>query len=1197
MQSKHKEDDNVEEIVDDPLMNFFIRSKLKQKQTIYDALQAREIDYDELLCFDEKQFNDVFELNPSHGDPILQGSLIRHRLFNALKSNPASAIARVIDLTPPQSEEVPLSNAHKEKKRFDPIVERTYQAQYPTEKVNGHGQNYKMHLCQHHKRGYCTKGQKCTYAHGVKELQKYNPGAKTTICPSVKMNQSCPRIAKFGTCNWIHPEDQITVANNNDDPSDNAPIKSEEAQPIKRKIKWSKNRNARSKTSEKDPIESIVPQNTYQAMKGAQKSSYKKVLCQYYSTYNGCNKGQNCEWAHGMEELKKYNPFGAPFKVNASFKVMHELPQSPPTQNPGYKTELCSYYNTYNGCRNGQDCKWAHGVEELRQKKGSQSPEDNTLTQKWHQGKVCDHVAFRCNALRSRQCPLIHANVGSIQAGCKWEKKCGFCHNHNQCIFAIHTMDDKHAGSSPIKIDYISADNQSTSFVSKTTEQPQFDPWIAKTQSGTNDIELQKTMAAYEYYASLKHKKSPCIEYAAERNTKSLDTVASHVESEANTDRNMDDEDEDEDEDIDGYSPIKIGYVSADNQSAPSVSQTTALLFPNTEHPQSDQPLNRTSKAKAPHSTNDSESKSHQTMHEQHMTEEDEHSDVNLNQKYDDATHPAMYTPALTFSEPYHMHVVSVDNGNSPSELDNITEDELSNIVGSVEMDVLVERLMQYMEHFHSQVNGMIQCSNRTDDEYNAAFVCNHGGTNAPHSDRGRHNKDNQDRDDDNKQNHDRDDQKYDPDEPQHPSLHGCNHLKECAECAEIVTRQDEHNKLLAQILHTHQQKMEFFLNLLSKCKPNHSTTNKTKNKFKSMLITLRNSMAESKPKHDLYPSDRAKKNIKLSRKMTQTIVPNATKEPISNGYAFMEKSIGMQCNDGQIQNNTDAEYQILNCDLDDKYCIMKRLPASHPNYKYQIEDQLFTASQATQLCGGSLPCSSRIPLQRMSAQYDIKQFTFDSQFVRRIIKRCKWNTIHVFKRKENKKRLTLTMTQEQLNPMIKRSMLSIRNDKTPLIPILMFDNTSNTHWIEYILVVHIRHDIAIGISLRYDSKGVRITGIHLDKVMILEQHEVLLSHSQHDNGACHCLDGFTSIIHDMRVGNCEALLNEMKSYKQKYGVFKQLAHKFINGKATEKYEILQRDAETAVKRDNGSYSPPSANSIGYGLQSPDTSLSSNSKN
>eukprot|EP01083_Nonionella_stella_P162596 533961_1 len=144
-----------------------------------------------------------------------------------------------------------------------------------------------------------------------------------------------------------------------------------------------------------------------------------------------------------------------------------------------------------------------------------------------------------------------------------------------------------------------------------------------------------------------------------------------------------------------------------------------------------------------------------------------------------------------------------------------------------------------------------------------------------------------------------------------------------------------------------------------------------------------------------------------------------------------------MQCNDEEIQNNTDAEYQILNCDLDDKYCIMKRMPASNANYKYQIQDELFTASQAKELTGsGHLPHSSRVQLKRMSARHDLKQFTFDSQSIRSILKQCKWNKIPVFKRKENKQRMTLSMPQEQLNPMIARSMLSI--DKTHLIPILM---------------------------------------------------------------------------------------------------------------------------------------------------------------
>eukprot|EP01083_Nonionella_stella_P070934 190123_1 len=100
-------------------------------------------------------------------------------------------------------------------------------------------------------------------------------------------------------------------------------------------------------------------------------------------------------------------------------------------------------------------------------------------------------------------------------------------------------------------------------------------------------------------------------------------------------------------------------------------------------------------------------------------------------------------------------------------------------------------------------------------------------------------------------------------------------------------------------------------------------------------------------------------------------------------------------------------------------YCVMKRTPPTNTNYKWQIPDELFTATEAMQLCDAPLPRSSRVQLQRMSAQFDLKQFTFDPQSIRRIIKQCKWNTIPVFKRKANKQRLTLSITQEQLNPMI----------------------------------------------------------------------------------------------------------------------------------------------------------------------------------
>eukprot|EP01083_Nonionella_stella_P065688 172304_1 len=152
------------------------------------------------------------------------------------------------DESPPHAGNIP---KHKEKERFTPMVQR---AQNSTGNVNRH-RNYKMHLCPFQKKGYCRDGQDCAYAHGLKELKKYNPGYKTTICPYVKRKETCPRIMRHGSCNWRHPED-----------------------------------NAFS---------------SYQAKKDVQKSGYKMNLCVYYGTYNGCRNGQSCQWAHGVEELRK----------------------------------------------------------------------------------------------------------------------------------------------------------------------------------------------------------------------------------------------------------------------------------------------------------------------------------------------------------------------------------------------------------------------------------------------------------------------------------------------------------------------------------------------------------------------------------------------------------------------------------------------------------------------------------------------------------------------------------------------------------------------------------------------------------------------------------------------------------------------------------------------------------------------------
>eukprot|EP01083_Nonionella_stella_P245769 853883_1 len=348
-------------------------------------------------------------------------------------------------------------------------------------------------------------------------------------------------------------------------------------------------------------------------------------------------------------------------------------------------------------------------------------------------------------------------------------------------------------------------------------------------------------------------------------------------------------------------------------------------------------------------------------------------------------------------------------------------------------------------------------------------------------------------------------DEKYD--EPHHVSSTGCNHLRECPECAELFGHKSKLINALTPLVHTLQLLTPLNVQQQLQAAVCHSITDSKINQelhpspinaetnvklprqmmqnfiMQYSMVSVCDSIVSNRTQPGLYPSYRAKGNIKISHEMTTSIIHNAI--DISNGYPFMERSIGMQYNDGQIGN--DHKYQILNMERMPPTCI----PNRHVHlYKWRMHDALyrFTDSQATQLTGCPLPRSSR-------ASFDTEQVSFDTQSIHHMIAQCKWNRKPVFKKKENKQRLTLCITQEHLNPMIQRSMMYNRRR---LVPIVMFDNVANIHWIEYILFVTIQKDITIGVSLRYNERcGVQITGIHLDKMMIMEQHEVLLSHSQ----------------------------------------------------------------------------------------------------
>ena len=52
-----------------------------------------------------------------------------------------------------------------------------------------------------------------------------------------------------------------------------------------------------------------------------------------------------------------------------------------------------------------------------------------------------------------------------------------------------------------------------------------------------------------------------------------------------------------------------------------------------------------------------------------------------------------------------------------------------------------------------------------------------------------------------------------------------------------------------------------------------------------------------------------------------------------------------------------------------------------------------------------------------------------------------------------------------------------------------------------------------IGISVKYDSNqsSICITGFHIDKIAILEQHHLAMTHEH--NKSCKCLDSFNQNI------------------------------------------------------------------------------------
>jgi hypothetical protein len=84
------------------------------------------------------------------------------------------------------------------------------------------------------------------------------------------------------------------------------------------------------------------------------------MICKHYNTPQGCSYGDKCQFAHGPQELKIYNPNSFSDNQMDFSKNQKNL--------INYKIVKCKNWEKDGTCKYGKHCTFAHGDNELRSK-------------------------------------------------------------------------------------------------------------------------------------------------------------------------------------------------------------------------------------------------------------------------------------------------------------------------------------------------------------------------------------------------------------------------------------------------------------------------------------------------------------------------------------------------------------------------------------------------------------------------------------------------------------------------------------------------------------------------------------------------------------------------------------------------------------------------------------------------------------
>jgi len=382
--------------------------------------------------------------------------------------------------------------------------------------------------------------------------------------------------------------------------------------------------------------------------------------------------------------------------------------------------------------------------------------------------------------------------------------------------------------------------------------------------------------------------------------------------------------------------------------------------------------------------------------------------------------------------------------------------------------------------------------------------------------------------------------------------------------------------------------------------KKQKSIKTKSKKKRSKSSKARKHSKSDDGFGYEPHPKHRARGNIQISKQLTEEIIPCSIAQYITNLYSFMDKLSAMryfpdkaQSQQSQSSNNW-GNIEIFNYGFLQKegkvvlFAVAEHQDINHHKsrgYGLKMINRLFTASELMSkynLNLYDLPISiydTNKYKSMLNDKWKIKSILMDISSRTNLLKQCQWHKINIFKRINNKRRMTLSCTKPEFIIKVVNfsNKIGVNNDIN-LIPIILFNETDRDFVIEWCWIIRIEWNpnIDIAVSFRFDDHNncAKIKSIHLDKDYLMDQHQMALPN--HD---CHCFDHFNSYIDDLAVGNPDDLKNkinyylqvidDLKQYKQDMDKLKDIAPDDIQG-----FQSLQHEVRGKLKPNNSPTSP-----------------------